>query len=327
MDTVTAPARRQAVFFVTDLGFALPTLASALEVRRKIPKNRGDIRVVTTGLPLDTVRRLRDFAAPRGVHVDILDPALYSGFDMELFSSTHVSVATLGRFWMLDAVSDHYDRILYLDGDTWPEGDVLKLLEADLPWGTLGAADDRNYYRRLEAGPVGRRTRAYFKNLEIDARRGYLSCGVLLADTPTWRDLSREAFAYFVKNVERCVYHDQSALNAVIGRRWTRLAPQWNFVQSFMDWGLTWKSPPQILHFAGGDKPWSVPFHPYHAVYAAALAPLLKLGLPITQYTGEKLLALEKRARLRKLRDRLFVHRRMIYQRTFNQLVNSSLIK
>jgi lipopolysaccharide biosynthesis glycosyltransferase len=326
-NAITQAAPDSAIIFVTDLDFALPTLASALEVRRRVPPDRADVRIVATNIPADAFARMADFAAPHGIQLDHLSFDRFSGFDHRAFNKTHVPIAALGRFFMLDVVPDIYARILYLDGDTWPVGDPLKLLEAPLPKGFIGAAEDRYYFRRHELGRVGRQTRAYFDGLGIDHDAGYFSSGVLLADTKTWRDICADAFAFFINNTSRCLYHDQSALNAVAKDRWVRLAPQWNFATSYSEWGMKCRMPPQILHFAGGEKPWTVPFHPYHETYLKAFAPLRKLGLPVRQYTGQQLDALRTRARLRKIRDTLFVHRKIYYQQTFERLVNASVIQ
>ncbi len=228
---------------------------------------------------------------------------------------------------MLDAVPDIYDRILYLDGDTWPSGDLLKLFEAELPDGCMAAAEDRNYFRRHELGPVGRKTRAYFSNLGIDGNAGYFNSGVLLSSMQTWRSICADAFDFFRKNTARCTYHDQSALNAVASTRRIRLAPQWNFANSYLEWELKYATPPQIIHFVGGEKPWNIPFHPYHEMYAAAFAPLKHLDLNMKQRSAEDVQALAQRARLRKIRNRLFVYRKIIYQRTFDRLVQTSTIQ
>jgi lipopolysaccharide biosynthesis glycosyltransferase len=319
--------RRRGIFFVTDLGFALPTIASALEVRKKVTIGSADIRIITTAVPSDTVQRLRDFLEPHDIHTDVLDPAFYSAFDHRLFNKTHVPIASIGRFFMMDAVPDIYDRILYLDGDTWPTGDPLQLLEAALPQGCIGAAEDRTYFRRHELGPVGQKTRAYFSNLGIDGNAGYFNAGVLLADAPTWRSLCADAFAFFLKNTARCAYHDQSALNAVAEKRRVRLAPQWNFANIYLEWKLKYTRPPQILHFSGGEKPWQIPFHPYYETYADLFAPLTHLGLIYEQRSTENLRALARRARLRTMRNFIFVQRKLAYQRAFDRLVQSAKIQ
>lgn len=326
MSATMTSGPRQAIFYVTDLNFALPTLASALEVRRKVPRPRADVHIVATDFTADVFRRVKDFAEPQGIGISSLESAKYSGFDSKNYNKTHVPISALGRFFMLDAVPENYDRILYLDGDVWPVGNPLELLEAKLLQGHIGAAEDRYFFRRREIGPVGRATRAYFTGLGIDGNAGYFNSGVLLADTETWRSICADAFEFFLKNTARCLYHDQSALNAVAAGRWSRLTPQWNFVNSYLEWGLQHPNAPRMLHFAGGEKPWTVPFHPYHEIYMRAFAPLRGLGLPIKLYSGEQLQALKKRARLRKIRDKLFVHRALFYRHTFERLVETAAI-
>lgn len=292
-----------------------------------VPLGRADVRIVTTDIPAEVFQRLAEFACPYGIFLDALPSSRFCGFDRKAFNKTHVPVSALGRFFMLEAVHENYDRILYLDGDTWPVGDPSQLFEVELPEGYLGAAEDRNYFRRHEMGPVGRKTRAYFSGLGIDGNSGYFSSGVLLADSKTWREVSADAFTFFARHTERCLYHDQSALNVVARARWVRLAPRWNFMNAYLEWGLRYTAAPQILHFAGGDKPWDVPFHPFHQTYAAAFAPLQRLGLPTLRLSQERLDALRRRARLRKLRDELFVHRKLYYQMTFDRLVGAAVVR
>ena len=46
-------------------------------------------------------------------------PRAISAFDPQLFNKTHVPISAIGRFFMLDAVPDIYDRILYIDVETF----------------------------------------------------------------------------------------------------------------------------------------------------------------------------------------------------------------
>lgn len=326
MDSDLMMALRHAVIFVTDQGFAAPTMIAALQARQSVPRETADIRVIITDMPEPETEVIRHYLEPRGVYVDVMHTADHLAFDRGQFNRTHVPVSTLARFFMLDAIPQQYDRILYLDGDTWPSGDLPRLLAADLPHGCIAAAEDKNYFRRYEMGPVGRRTRAYLHGLGLHRDAGYFNAGVILAHADTWRALSAEAFSFFQAHTALCVYHDQSALNAVAGPRRVRLAPQWNFAGSYFDWGIRTVSPPQIIHFAGGEKPWMLPFHPFYKNYATSLAPLSALGLRVKQLPPEELGAQATRARWRRLRDRSFIHRTIFKQRTFDMLVRTSVI-
>jgi len=45
----------------------------------------------------------------------------------------------------------------------------------------------------------------------------------------TWRLIAAEAYKFFVENIAACKYHDQSALNAVVGKRRLRFIASLEF--------------------------------------------------------------------------------------------------
>jgi lipopolysaccharide biosynthesis glycosyltransferase len=225
------------------------------------------------------VERMTEWLAPLGVDVTELPLTLYEQFDPRDFNKTHVSFSTIGRFFILQSVRQAYDKILYLDGDIWPVGDIAALLQVDIPDGFIAAAEDRSYYWRGEASEAGRAVRSYYKQLGINGDLGYFNAGVLLARSDTWREVSAEAFAFFKNNVSRCLYHDQSALNVVTGRRRLRLNPKWNYLYDYVDWHIRPLEAPGIIHFCGPRKPWKLHDHPYFNNYEPARRALHDIGL------------------------------------------------
>ena len=335
MEAETAPAfsppaissRRDGIFYVTDDGFALPTVASALAVRRKVPLDRADVRIFATGMDAATVQRLRSFLRPRHVEVDELPAALFSDFQHRLFNKTHVPISALGRFFMLDCVPDLYDRILYLDGDTWPLGDPAALLDAPLAAGSVAAAEDPCFFFKGEVGATGDAIRSYHGGLGLAPRSGYFNSGVLLADAATWRRVAAEAFQFFRDNTALCRYHDQSALNAVLGARRTRLSPRWNFASSYYDWGVPREPPPHVVHFCGGGKPWARPRHPFHGVYDRAFAELAPLGLKVARPDAAGLQAMEQGIARQMLKQRTVLRPRVgARRRAYRKLGDASAI-
>lgn len=320
-------SHRSGIFFVTDLGYALPTIASALEIRRKTPLARADIRIVMTDIPTETMEQIHDFLAPQGIFVDAMPKALYADFNHKLFNQTHVPISALGRFFMLDCIPDIYDRILYLDGDTWPSGDPAKLLESELPTGKFAAAEDKSYFYRQELGRTGKRIRNYFARIGINGDAGYFNSGVLLTDAGTWRELSKDAYEFFLKNTVSCMHHDQSALNAVAGGRRVRLAPRWNYLNAYFEWGLKPEASPEIIHFAGGSKPWLVSDHLYSPTYEQAFAPLTRLGINLEHLSGERLRIHNAFVRREELKSKtIFLHRIFARRQMFGQLVKSASV-
>lgn len=319
--------RRNGVFFVTDAGFLAPTIIAAAEVRRKTPIDFADIRIVMIDIPYEVSQRLKDNLAALGIFVDTLSKEYFFTFDHNLYNKTHVPISALGRFFMLECAPDIYGRILYLDGDTWLNGSLVDLLNSQLPIGKFAASEDKSYYYRHEIGRTGLRVRNYFSDIGINGDHGYFNSGVLLADVETWRMLSNDAFSFFRRNPKICMYHDQSALNAVAGDRRVRLSPRWNYLSDYFDWGITGNISPQIVHFAGGGKPWKIPTHSYHQKYVDAQNILRNLHLRFETFSDDELRANHRFALRENLRAKtVFWHRRPLRRQMFKSLVELSYI-
>jgi lipopolysaccharide biosynthesis glycosyltransferase len=258
---------RSAVVYVTDAGYALPSAASAIAVRRSLPASVADVYIVAVDIDDRAFEGLSAFLDQHQVSVVRLKDRSFASFNTQLFNKTHVPIASVARFFLLDALPRTYERILYLDGDVWPSADLGALLAMDIPSGMIAAAEDTLYYCRNDLGDHGDAARAYFGAIGIDPAAGYFNAGVLVADTLSLQEIFRDAFAYFMKNTSACRYHDQSALNATtVGRR-VRLSPKWNFLTAYRDWGIAPASDAKLMHFAGGFKPWTTPSPYYPGVF------------------------------------------------------------
>ncbi len=267
-----------AIFVVTDAGFAFPTIAAALEIRAKTPAHIADIRFVTVGFEPHILERLRHWLVPLGIDIDVLDPVTLDGIDFQAFKGG-ITATTLARFVMLDCVPDHYERILYIDGDVWPTGPLAELLTADLPENSFAAAEDRSFFWRTETSSAGRTTRAYYDALGIRQDDGYFNAGIILSSSAAWRTICGEAFDFFKANQERCRYYDQSALNAIAGRRRLRLNAVWNYQQDYAEWEVSPRQPPRLVHFCGRYKPWRFRSHPNFALYQPTRQAISEHGL------------------------------------------------
>jgi lipopolysaccharide biosynthesis glycosyltransferase len=273
---------RSAVVYVTDAGYALPSAASAVAVRRTLPASVADVYIVAVDIDDRAFEGLSEFLDQHQVSVVRLKDRSFASFNTQLFNKTHVPISCVARFFLLDALPRTYERILYLDGDVWPSADLGSLLAMDIPSGMIAAAEDTLYYCRSDFGDHGNGARAYFSAIGIDPAAGYFNSGVLLADSDALREIFRDAFEYFVNHTSACRYHDQSALNATtVGRR-VRLSPKWNFLTAYRDWGIAPASDAKLLHFAGGFKPWTTP-SPYYPgvfeIYRSAFEMLGSTGL------------------------------------------------
>ena len=108
---------RTAIAYVTRFGFALPSAASALQVRRQVPASMADIYIICIGLAERSIGVMEEVLQQRGIKIATLSSERYNDFNKHLFNKTHVPISCLGRFFLTESIPDCYDRILYLDGD------------------------------------------------------------------------------------------------------------------------------------------------------------------------------------------------------------------
>jgi lipopolysaccharide biosynthesis glycosyltransferase len=321
---------RSAVMYVTDLHFMLPTLVSAMAVRKWVGRDKADVRIVSIDLPGDIEEQVQRFLAPFSIQLDRMDGARLDDFDPRKFNKTHVPKSTLGRFFMLDCADAKYDHVVYIDGDTWIQSDPTPLIEYRPPEGLIAAAEDISFFMQGDLGPNGEATRAYFAGLGIDGRKGYFNAGVLTASSATWRELSREAYRFFIENTAKCRYHDQSALNVVAQGRRVRLSPRWNFTTPYRYWDVEADVTPAIYHFSGAAKPWMGRFDPWLDIcdqYVPAVAELDGLRLPTKTAPPGSIAAEHRRSQNQRLRlQTVMLPRTLLRRRTFRRVASSSVL-
>lgn len=205
--------------------------------------------------------------------------ALHGEFDFELsfvplsetlvkYSAREYSswpAAALGRLFVSSLLPSSEPMALYCDIDILFTRDLMPL-KMDMGDSLLGAV-----YERPSAGDAER-----LKKLGMPPGSAYFNSGVLLMNLEGMREEGAEEALvdFFRKNGDRISYPDQDVLNAVLGSRTFRLAPEWNWVDSQSRkfrrgkradgawWGgmgyeaaLKAALDPAIIHFTGQPKP------------------------------------------------------------------------
>jgi lipopolysaccharide biosynthesis glycosyltransferase len=256
-----------AVCYVTDMNFLFPTLLSAISLRKYVPSHKADVFAFL----LDAPGRVDEFtkvSRTYGIEIVASESSYLSRFDIAKFNKTHVPTTALSKFCLGTWLPDACTRFVYIDGDTLIRRDPSLLIEAVVPEGKLAAAEDMISFRYSPFTPRGRQKMSYLAGIGVHPpSAGYLNSGVFAASRKTWRVIEAEALDYFVNNVEACEYHDQSALNAVIGDRRLRLSLKWNFQTPFRYLGIEDHIAPSIYHFHSYPKPWMGPCDPWREVY------------------------------------------------------------
>lgn len=158
-------------------------------------------------------------------------------------------------------------RILYLDVDMINVGALRPLYETDLGHNVIGAVAD--------GGDLGR-----FAQMDLAhvPNTRYFNSGVLLIDVDKWRDaqIATQVLTYAQDFADRCKYHDQDALNAILHSSWQELHPRYNAQTNIMLGDTTRydsqtlqavRKQPVLVHFCGRKKPWRADF-PHQALQA-----------------------------------------------------------
>lgn len=237
---------RQAVVMCCDAAFLPFALFLAHRITREMPERRFDICICGE----------EEMTLPPSLHgLDVRMVQIAAGESYRGMKTTHLPRSAYLRLWIADALSDQYDRLLYLDCDVFPENAALAdLLSLDIGNRAVGAVRDMQQWP-----DPGKRVKE-FRMMGWPARP-YFNSGVLLIDVQRFRtqEVLTRALDFAAAHPEVLLHHDQSLLNCVLYDDWAELSPVWN-------WQWVAKRPlfslwtdVQLSHFVTGLKPWRDP--------------------------------------------------------------------
>ncbi len=270
--------KRNCIVLLCDEGYLFPSLVCAKQARAHAPASSDVVIFVETDQL--TPERQRVCAQVTGATLcpvpdwlrDLLDRSV-----PDAFFQTHVSRAALFRLFVGRLLGDHYDRILYLDGDIQVRRSLADLLAIRLPEGTVGVVPDWVALHSVDGMPHVAANRAYLAALDLAPQHwaSYFNSGVMMASPETWNDIGPRALEFLVQRPGSCRLHDQSALNHVCRGRTTKLSLRWNFLRQYMALPAYAAVDPAIVHFVGKLKPWDGAFAPWGR---AEFEPYLKMA-------------------------------------------------
>lgn len=162
-----------------------------------------------------------------------------------------LSPAAYLRLWLPEALEGRYLRLLYLDIDVYPRTSNLgRLLAMDLRGHAFAAVRDLAQWRALD-------TPAFELKANGFGGLPYFNSGVMLMDLPRWRAARLTERCLAVAESRPVTYtHDQGLLNLAELGHWAELHPTWNWHMTRDNHALISLMRPQVLHFAGRQKPW-----------------------------------------------------------------------
>jgi lipopolysaccharide biosynthesis glycosyltransferase len=254
--------KRNAVLLIADEN----QFAPAVFLAHRLAALRGDRTVdivLATNSPGE-LARAKQYVGPFEVidvsrlHADLaLPPVRY--FTRATYLSLFVPALLVG----------HYDRLLYLDIDTYVESDnVFRFFDLDLAGNAVAAIRDltvpffANAFNSEELYETLRLPQEDWPGAK------YLNSGVLLFDLRAYRrdKIESEALRVIREGKVRLRLPDQTVFNAVLRTRWLELSPSFNMIAAARASPIREFSPPVILHFSGEVKPWHATFPEDHPV-------------------------------------------------------------
>lgn len=240
-----------------------------------------DVVVLQRNIAWDKQERLRDFFKQfpnMSLRFTNVEREL-SGHDLST-NNAHISIETYYRF-LIQKLLPFYDKVLYLDSDIVINGDIAKLYNTDLQGKLLGAIRDIDFLANLNV-KHGKRM-GYAKNvLKMKNPYDYFQAGVLVLNTKAMRErYTIRQWLTYASN-PAFIYNDQDVLNVHCEGEVLYLPWEWNvvhdcggrvgnlFVQApndIYDAYMRSRNNPQIIHYAGFQKPWTDPDCDFASIY------------------------------------------------------------
>lgn len=245
------------------------------------------------GLSAEHVRDLQAMTAGKvGLHIHDAGPCLDANRAALEAANRGRTLMIWARIFSGDLLPDVDENVVYLDTDTYINGDLEELFRVDLGTAVLGMVPEA-----IRGGRAGTFRRACISQEVVR----YCNSGVLLFNPATWRrEQVKERLLDWVdrwKDDTRCP--DQDALNALFHDRMVHLPPKWNYHDGWVERSCrmrlsadTWEGnrpedvleailAPRILHYWGGRKPWRFNHRPERKRYETALRDLGLLDGPM----------------------------------------------
>ena len=240
-----------------------------------------DVTVLQRNIAWDKQERLRGFFKQfpnMNLRFTNVDREL-AGYNLST-NNAHISVETYYRF-LIQKVLPFYDKVLYLDSDIIINGDIAKLYNIDLQGKMLGAIRDIDFLANLNV-KHGKRMGYAQTVLKMKNPYDYFQAGVLVLNTKAMREhYTIEQWLTYASN-PNFIYNDQDVLNAHCEGNVMYLPWEWNVVHDcggrvgnlftqapndIYDAYMKSRSNPQIIHYAGFQKPWTDPDCDFASIY------------------------------------------------------------
>ncbi len=232
-----------------------------------------DIYVLSENLSQENIDILKRTSNSKLHKINFLFIRLEDLKDCPIREGDHVSIATYYRL-LAPLLINKIDKALYLDCDIIVCGSISDLYNIDINNYAIAAATDEDYSSLSK-----------FERLSYNPQLGYFNAGVLLINMKYWREnnISEKCIDYIKENPEKCLFHDQDAMNKILCKCKKEIDIKYNFQTGFILANefrkincknlsdkindVASKNSYVVIHYTGYNKPWKASRHPYRHLY------------------------------------------------------------
>ncbi|HBP09771.1 MAG TPA: hypothetical protein DD629_06175 [Treponema sp.] len=248
----------------SDNNFILPSLVTINSVLQHNSDSFFSVFIVTTGLSQKNIETIEDFSKQRNkqAKIEIITANKDILKDCPIKKGDHVSLSAYLRIFLPSILPKNINKILYLDGDILCVSSILDFYNAAIQSKSCSAViDERNNDEEI------------FNRLEYPKDCGYFNSGVILINLEYWRknDFQNKTLNYIFSNKEKCLWHDQDALNVTLAGTVDFADFKYNLTQPFLfdknQLKIDSKYYPKIdsaiktpclIHYCATYKPWHI---------------------------------------------------------------------
>lgn len=243
-----ATSGRLACVYICDKNYLPPTCFSiaslASSASQPVP-----VFLLHHALPASEQALAEQFFADRRLPVTMI--ALNEGQIDRFPRHRFLPKASFGRLMLSEYLPSTFDRVLYIDGDTLVDRDVVPLGTYDLQSCTIGAVPDLGMLLNRHQHGDARRC------LGLGERQLYFNSGVLLIDWQKWlaADPLGKSLDVLRQTPDKFRQGDQCVLNYLMKDHWRRMELTWNWQPNSARFNPEVRD--AIFHFLGSKKPWN----------------------------------------------------------------------
>lgn len=248
----------------TDDNFIYPTLTAIASVLKNNADQRFSIFIITAGISGQSKNIIENFSLEKQeqAEIKIITAEKHILSDCPVKQGDHISVSAYLRILLPSLIPENIIKILYLDGDILCVSSIKELYDIDVSQKSCAAVrDERNNDIEI------------FSRLGYPSESGYFNSGVILINLDWWRknDVQNKTLKYISENPEKCLWHDQDALNYVLNGTIVWADFRYNLTQGFLfdkpklEIDEKYKNcinsaikNPCPIHYCAAYKPWHV---------------------------------------------------------------------